>query len=53
MRVRELRADAASPLARLASLVALGDYAATYAALGLGLDPTGSAHVADLRARTR
>ncbi|MFN8046728.1 MAG: SIS domain-containing protein [Dermatophilaceae bacterium] len=53
VRVRELRADAASPLARLASLVALGDYAATYAALGLGLDPTGSAHVADLRARTR
>lgn len=53
VRVRELRAVAPTPLARLASLVALGDFAATYAALGLGLDPTGSAHVAELRDRSR
>lgn len=49
VRVREMRASGPSPLARLASLVALGDFAATYAALGLGLDPSDSAHVADLR----
>lgn len=53
VRVRELRALGSGPLARLASLVSLADYAATYAALGFGLDPTGSAHVADLQDRTR
>ena len=51
-RVREVRAEGRSAVARLASLVALGDYATTYAALGLGVDPVVSAHVADLRDRT-
>lgn len=37
---------------RLASLVALTDFAATYLALGLGLDPARSRHVAELRDRT-
>jgi len=32
--------------------MSLGDYAVTYAALGLGVDPTDSPHVADLRRRT-
>ena len=42
----------ARPIERLASLVALTDFAATYLALGLGLDPAVSRHVADLRDRT-
>lgn len=35
-------ARSGSPLERLASLIALTDFAATYHALGSGLDPTGS-----------
>lgn len=41
------------PLTRLAGLIALTDFAATYLALGFGLDPSVSPHVADLRDRTR
>ena len=37
---------------RLAGTVATVDFAATYLALGLGLDPSVSPHVADLRDRT-
>lgn len=44
---------AGSMLARLAGMIALVDFSATYLALGLGLDPAGSAHVAALRDRTR
>ena len=40
------------PVERLASLVALTDFAATYLAIGLGLDPSVSRHVAELRDRT-
>ena len=40
------------PVARLASLIGLTDFAATYLALGLGLDPSVSRHVTDLRDRT-
>jgi hypothetical protein len=40
------------PVERLASMVALVDYAATYLALGLGLDPSVSRHVTELRDRT-
>ena len=40
------------PIERLASLVALTDFAATYLALGLGLDPSVSRHVTELRDRT-
>ncbi|MGL5863846.1 MAG: SIS domain-containing protein, partial [Phycicoccus sp.] len=39
-------------VARLASLVAHTDFAATYLALGLGFDPAVSRHVTDLRDRT-
>ena len=40
------------PLTRLAGQLATTDFAATYLALGLGLDPAVSPHVADLRQRT-
>ena len=52
VKVREIEASAGASLVRLASLMSLGDYAVTYAALGLGVDPTDSPHVADLRRRT-
>jgi hypothetical protein len=51
VRVSELRAEPGPALARLASLVALTDFASVYLALGLGLDPARSPHVADLKER--
>jgi hypothetical protein len=53
VRVSRLRAEPGPPLARLASLVGLTDFASVYLALGLGLDPTTSPHVADLKERMR
>ena len=50
--VWEQVAHSGEPIERLASLVALTDYAATYLALGLGLDPSVSRHVTELRDRT-
>ena len=50
--VLEQEARAGHPVIRLASLMALTDFAATYLALGLGLDPSVSRHVAELRDRT-
>ncbi|HSO66172.1 MAG TPA: SIS domain-containing protein [Ornithinibacter sp.] len=50
--VLEQEARSGEPIERLASLVALTDYAATYLALGLGLDPAVSRHVGELRDRT-
>jgi glucose/mannose-6-phosphate isomerase len=50
--VLEQEARSGEPVERLASLVALTDFAATYLALGFGLDPAVSRHVADLRDRT-
>lgn len=50
--VLEHEARGGEPIERLASLVGLTDYAATYLALGLGLDPSVSRHVTDLRDRT-
>lgn len=49
VRVTEVAADPGHDLTRLAGLVARTDFAATYLALGLGLDPATSPHVADLR----
>ena len=43
--------DRAAPV-RLADQIALVDYTATYLAIGLGLDPAGSAHVSALHDRT-
>lgn len=53
VRVMETQAAAGEPIVRLADHVATVDFAATYLALGLGLDPSVSPHVADLRDRTR
>ena len=50
--VWEQQARSGRPIERLASLVALTDFAATYLALGLGLDPSVSRHVTELRDRT-
>ena len=47
----ELVAEGSSPLERLASLVALGDYASVYLALLLGIDPTPVQPITDLKAR--
>ncbi|GGK67166.1 SIS domain-containing protein [Ornithinimicrobium pekingense] len=52
VRVMEVRAGAGDPVVRLADHVAMVDFAATYLAIGLGLDPSVSPHVADLRDRT-
>ena len=52
VRVSEHDTAAGHPLERLAGHVALTDFAATYLALGLGMDPGLSPHVADLRERT-
>ena len=50
--VFEKEARSGAPIERLASLVALTDFTATYLALGLGLDPSVSRHVTELRDRT-
>jgi glucose/mannose-6-phosphate isomerase len=47
----ELIAEGSSPLGRLASLVALGDYASVYVALLLGIDPTPVQPIVELKAR--
>ncbi|MEO6019204.1 MAG: SIS domain-containing protein [Knoellia sp.] len=52
VRVWEVEARGGHPIERLASLIALTDYTATYLALGLGLDPAVSRHVTELRDRT-
>jgi hypothetical protein len=52
VRVWEVEALPGHPVQRLASLVAMTDYVATYLALGLGLDPAISRHVTELRDRT-
>ena len=51
-KVIESTASAGHSVARLAELMSLTDFAATYLALGLGVDPAVSPHVADLRDRT-
>jgi hypothetical protein len=51
VRVSEIRPDEGPDLARVARLVALTDFASVYLALGLGLDPATSPHVADLKER--
>jgi len=53
VRVATAVAEPGHPLVRLAGQIALTDFAATYLALGLGLDPSVSPHIADLRDRTR
>ena len=52
LRVATVVAETGHPLVRLAGQIAQTDFAATYLAIGLGLDPSMSPHVADLRDRT-
>ena len=52
VRVASVVAEPGHPLVRLAGQIAQTDLAATYLAIGLGLDPAGSPHVAELRDRT-
>ena len=52
VRVWEVEALPGRPIERLASVIAMTDYVATYLALGLGLDPAVSRHVTELRDRT-
>lgn len=49
VRLSDLPAPVGRPLERLAFLVARTDFAAAYLALGNGIDPSRSAHLADLR----
>ena len=53
VRVLTVLAQPGHPLVRLSGQIAQTDFAATYLAIGLGLDPAVSPHVADLRDRTR
>ena len=53
VRVSTLVAEPGHPLVRLAGQIAQTDFAATYLAIGLGVDPALSPHVADLWDRTR
>lgn len=52
-KVVESVASSGPPIARLAGQLAFVDYLATYLALGIGIDPSISPHVAQLRDRTR
>ncbi|MGD8150160.1 SIS domain-containing protein [Ornithinimicrobium sp. Y1694] len=52
VKVMEVRAGPGDQVVRLADHMAMVDFTATYLAIGLGLDPSVSPHVADLRDRT-
>ncbi|MBF8193205.1 mannose-6-phosphate isomerase [Nonomuraea sp. K274] len=49
--VTELTAEGVHPLERMATLIALGDYASTYLALGYAVDPTPISAITELKAR--
>ncbi|WP_188191241.1 SIS domain-containing protein [Nonomuraea sp. SYSU D8015] len=49
--VTELAAKGEHPLERMAMLIALGDYASTYLALGYAVDPTLVSAITELKAR--
>lgn len=51
--VVQLQAEGSSPMARLASLVGLTDYASTYLALAQGIDPTPVDAITALKQRIR
>ncbi|TWP35094.1 SIS domain-containing protein [Leekyejoonella antrihumi] len=53
VKVIESTAQPGHPCVRLAEHLAMQDFVSTYLAIGLGLDPAVSPHVADLRDRTR
>lgn len=49
--VTQITAEGTHPLERLATLIALGDFASTYLALGYGIDPATVSAITELRAR--
>ncbi|GAA4205917.1 SIS domain-containing protein [Streptosporangium oxazolinicum] len=49
--VTQITAEGTHPLERLATLIALGDFASTYLALGYGIDPATGSAITELRAR--
>ncbi|MEV4562672.1 SIS domain-containing protein [Nonomuraea sp. NPDC049419] len=49
--VTELAAEGVHPLERLASLIAFGDYASTYLALGYDVDPAAVSAITEVKAR--
>jgi glucose/mannose-6-phosphate isomerase len=51
--VSELMAEGLSAFQRLASLVAVGDWASTYLALAQGTDPTPVEAITELKAQVR
>ncbi|MBW3086777.1 hypothetical protein KEM60_03006 [Austwickia sp. TVS 96-490-7B] len=53
VRVMSVTAQQGPSLVRLAELMATTDFTATYLAIGLGMDPAVSRHIAELRDRTR
>jgi glucose/mannose-6-phosphate isomerase len=51
VRTSQLAADDGEPLERLAQLIALGDFASVYLALGLGIDPSPTRSVLEMKER--
>ena len=51
MRTSEMVAESGRPLERLAQMVALGDFASVYLGLGLGLDPSPTRAVLEMKDR--
>ncbi len=51
VRTSQLAADDGQPLERLAQLIALGDFASVYLALGLGIDPSPTRSVLEMKER--
>lgn len=49
--VTQIVAEGEHPLERLAALIALGDFASTYLALGYGIDPTPVSAITEVKAR--
>ncbi|MEU4535373.1 SIS domain-containing protein [Streptosporangium sp. NPDC023825] len=49
--VTQIAAEGTHPLERLATLIALGDFASTYLALGYGIDPATVSAITELKAR--
>jgi glucose/mannose-6-phosphate isomerase len=51
VRTSEVLAEPGRPLERLAQLIALGDFASVYLALGMGLDPSPTRAVLEMKER--
>jgi len=51
VRTSQIAADAGQPVERLAQLIALGDFASVYLALGFGIDPSPTRSVLEMKER--